>query len=135
MSNSFVWEQHCCLPLTTDAHIGDLARYTNPGGTFVSVNVGYAPHGADDVRLLLRSWTAQLRSDERFVRVGTAEDIQLAKNEGAIAVVFDLEDSNPLEGDLDLVQEFYDAGVRTMVPTYNNAIGPAEAASTSSMRG
>jgi len=36
-------------------------------------------------------------------------------------VAFDLEDCAPLQGYLERVQEFYDLGVRTLVPTYNIA--------------
>jgi hypothetical protein len=25
-----LWEQHCCLPLSTEADIGELARYRGP---------------------------------------------------------------------------------------------------------
>ncbi len=36
-------------------------------------------------------------------------------------MAFDLEDCAPLQGYLERVQEFYDLGVRTLVPTYNIA--------------
>ncbi|MET9031946.1 hypothetical protein ACWEQ3_11045 [Streptomyces mirabilis] len=51
-----LWEQHCCLPLERCADVGELARYRRPGGSFVSVNVGYVPHSAEDVTGLIASW-------------------------------------------------------------------------------
>ncbi|WP_262056721.1 hypothetical protein [Streptomyces sp. STR69] len=68
-------EQHRALPLEPHADVGEPARYRRAGGGFVSVNVGYAPHGADDIDDAVRA--------------------------GRVAVAFDLEDSGPLEGDLD----------------------------------
>ena len=115
-----LWEQHCCLPLTPQADVGQLARYARPGGVFVSVNVGYASHSADDVRAITRSWQDRLDANPRFTPVTTVADVDRAAAHDGIAVAFDLEDSSPLEGRLELVQEFHDAGVRTLLPTYNN---------------
>ncbi|MEZ0165623.1 dipeptidase [Kineococcus sp. LSe6-4] len=120
-----LWEQHCCLPLTPQADVGQLARYARPGGAFVSVNVGYAPHSADDVHAITRSWRDRLDADPRFTPVATAADVDRAAAHDQIAIAFDLEDSAPLQGRLELVQAFHDAGVRTLLPTYNtrNAAG------------
>lgn len=85
----------------------------------MSVNVGYAPHSADHVRQLTRSWGTQIDALPGLRRAAGITDVDVAEREGTIAVAFDLEDSGPLEGDLGLVQEFYDLGVRTLVPTYN----------------
>lgn len=117
----YLWEQHCCLPLTPRADLGELARYRRPGGSYVSVNAGYAPHGYDEVVALLRDWRPRLAADDRFVLAGTVADLDTER----VAVGFDLEDSGPLDGRLERVREFYGLGVRTMLPTYNhrNAAG------------
>lgn len=121
----FLWEQHCCLPLSATAKVGELARYHQPGGSFISVNVGYAPHTAADVIDLIGYWQPHIAADERFLPARGVDDIAEAASAGRIAVAFDLEDSGPLEGRLERVQQFYDLGVRTMLPTYNhrNAAG------------
>ncbi|HLL67767.1 MAG TPA: membrane dipeptidase [Micromonosporaceae bacterium] len=120
-----LWDQHCCLPLSGQADVGELARYQRSGGSFVSVNVGYAPHSGDQVRDLLRRWRRQVAADHRLRLAATIDDIAAAREHGQIAVAFDLEDSGPLDGQLDHLQHFYDLGVRTMLPTYNyrNAAG------------
>jgi membrane dipeptidase len=120
-----LWEQHSCLPLSAVADVGELARYARPGGSYVSVNAGYAPHSAADVFGLLAAFRQGVASDERYVLVASTADIDQAHWSDRVAVAFDLQDSGPLEGDLGRVQQFYDLGVRTLLPTYNheNAAG------------
>lgn len=120
-----LWEQHCCLPLVPEADIGELARYARPGGAYVSVNVGYSLHGADLVRSLLDEWRRKVTAHDGLTLVAGVGDIDRARRDGQVAVAFDLEDSGPLEGRLERVKEFYDLGVRTLLPTYNlrNAAG------------
>ncbi|MFF5231491.1 dipeptidase [Dactylosporangium sp. NPDC000521] len=120
-----LWEQHTCLPLSVRARVSDLQRYRTPGGTFASVNVGYAPHSADEVRTFLAAFRAGVALEEDMVLGESVADIDRVHRDGGIAVAFDLEDSGPLEGDLGRVREFFELGVRTMLPTYNlrNAAG------------
>jgi microsomal dipeptidase-like Zn-dependent dipeptidase len=120
-----LWEQHCCLPLSPAADVGELARYRRPGGSFASVNVGYAPHSGADVLGLLDAWRRAIAADDRLGLATSVEDVDAAHRTGGVAVAFDLEDSGPLDGDLNRVRQFYDLGVRTMLPTYNhrNAAG------------
>ncbi len=120
-----LWEQHCCLPLAVGADVGELARYRRPGGSFVSVNVGYSPHSNSLVLSLLHDWRARVAADPRMRLAATLEDIDAATAAGEVAVAFDLEDSGPLDGDLSQLRLFYDLGVRTLLPTYNrrNAAG------------
>lgn len=107
------------------ADIGELARYERPGGSYVSVNVGYAPHSAAEVLGLLDNFRTRILGDGRLLLANTTSDIDRAHHGGQVAVAFDLEDSGPLEGQLDRVAEFYNLGVRTLLPAYNhrNAAG------------
>jgi microsomal dipeptidase-like Zn-dependent dipeptidase len=115
-----LWEQHCCLPLERRADVGELARYRRPGGSFVSVNVGYVPHSADDVTSLITNWRKRITADDRLRLAASIDDIEAVGRAGGVAIAFDLEDSGPLEGQLDRVSQFYGLGVRTLLPSYNN---------------
>ncbi|MFC9235154.1 membrane dipeptidase [Streptomyces decoyicus] len=84
------------------------------------MNVGYVPHSANDVTSLLASWRERIAADDRLQPAVSVDDVDAAGRAGDVAVVFDLEDSGPLEGELDRVGHFYDLGVRTMLPSYNN---------------
>ncbi|GAB25731.1 peptidase M19 family protein [Gordonia polyisoprenivorans NBRC 16320 = JCM 10675] len=116
---TLLWDQHACLPLQPDADVGYLRRFDRNGPTYVSVNVGYSPQSFDDSSLLLRRFRAAITDHPGLALATTPSDIEAAV--GRIAVAFDLEDSNPLDGDLDNVARFVDLGVRTMLPTYNHA--------------
>jgi hypothetical protein len=60
------------------ADLGELARYARSGGSYVSANVGYAPHTAADVLGLLAAFRQGITSDERYVLAATVADIELA---------------------------------------------------------
>ncbi|MEV0770735.1 dipeptidase [Nocardia salmonicida] len=112
----FLWEQHCCLPLRPTARVAELARY--PAGSYLSVNVGYSAQTKDDSLALLRQFRDEAAADSRFRLVDRVGDIGAPE---VISLAFDLEDSGPLDGDLDTVELFYDLGVRSLLPTYNHA--------------
>jgi membrane dipeptidase len=56
---------------------------------------------------------------EVYVLARRVTDVVEAKDSGRLAIAFDLEDTNPLEGHVELVKTYYDLGVRTMLMTYN----------------
>lgn len=116
-----MWDQHACLPLKPEADVSQLDRYHRPGGGFVSINVGYAPHSGDDARALLTAFRQGVDRRPRLTLATTVQELTTAREAGLIAVAFDLEDSAPLDGDLAAVQPFVKAGVRTLIPTYNQA--------------
>ena len=125
-SPTVIWDQHCCVPLDGSARATDLVRCQVAGFSCVSLNVGYAPQGPADVERLLAGFRAELGAQpDTFVLGETVADVDAAAASGRLAVVFDLEDSNPLGGDPGRVEAFYRLGVRSLVVTYNshNAAG------------
>jgi membrane dipeptidase len=121
LASPFGWEQHCCLPLQAECDIDPLRRYLEAGVSYLSVNVGSAPHGIDATMRVLSSWRRQvLRKSESFALATSVDDILAAQQEGRLAVGFDLEDTNPLGGEIGMIGAYYDLGVRSMVLTYNS---------------
>jgi membrane dipeptidase len=118
---TLLWDQHTCLPLKTDADIDPLTRYQRGAGTLLSVNAGYSPHSFSDTVALLRHYRDAIAGHPDLVLAATIGDVDAATVAGRIAVVFDLEDSRPLDDDLENVRRLADLGVRTLLPTYNNA--------------
>ncbi|OBK47642.1 dipeptidase [Mycobacterium sp. 1081908.1] len=118
---SLLWDQHTCLPLQTDAEVGPLTRYRRGGGAFLSVNAGYAPHTFDDSVALLRHYSAAVEAHPELELASNLAEVEAISRAGRIAVAFDLEDSAPLDGDLDNLATLMNLGVRTLLPTYNQA--------------
>lgn len=118
---TLLWDQHTCLPLNTDTEIAPLTRYQYAGGTVLSVNAGYSPHTFSDTVALLRHYRAAVDAHPGLELAATLGEVDVATRAGRIAVVFDLEDSRPLDDDLENVRALANLGVRTLLPTYNNA--------------
>lgn len=118
---TLLWDQHTCLPLNTGTEIGPLTRYQYAGGTVLSVNAGYSPHSFSDAVALLHHYRAAIVAHPDLELVATVGEVDAATWAGRIAVVFDLEDSGPLDDDLENVRTLANLGVRTLLPTYNNA--------------
>src|SRR3546814_13355266 len=74
--------------------------------------------GRDTVKSIaaFRRWFMS-SGDYRLVR--SVDDIGAARAAGQMAVAFDLEGMNALDGSLDMVQLYYDLGVRQMLFAYN----------------
>src|SRR4051794_35546450 len=104
VEGALVWDAHGCLPLSPGCDVSGLARYAASGVDFVSINVGMDFNPLPDVVKTLayfRRWIAE--SPERFALAGTVDDVERARREGKLAVAFDLEGTEPLDGDLDMV--------------------------------
>jgi membrane dipeptidase len=123
---ALVWDAHACMPLHPDADLAALARHRAAGVDFVSINIGMDMNPLAQIFTTLASFRAQLRRrPDLFVPVDDADDVERAKAEGKLAVAFDLEGGVPLCGRPEMVQLFYDLGVRQIHLAYNrnNAIG------------
>ncbi|MGC5024665.1 dipeptidase [Tsukamurella sp. DT100] len=118
---SLVWDQHACLPLVVSTGVEPLTRLASPAPTFVSVNAGYRPQSFADSTALLTSFRASIAAHPGLRTVGTVDELRAATASGQVAVAFDLEDANPLDGDLDNLTRLAELGVRTVAPTYNHA--------------
>ena len=124
--DALVWDAHACLPLHPDADIGALERHRANGVDFVSINVGMDMNPLEQIMAVIASFRAQLRArPEAFVQVEDAHDVRRAKLEKKLAVAFDLEGGVPLGERPEMVQLFYDLGVRQIHLAYNrnNSIG------------
>lgn len=123
VSRAVAWDNHTCLPLRLDdAFLPQLARHRAAGFDVVSVNIGFGEIAPDQhVKLLahFRRWL-KARPDE-YLLIRTAQDIARAKETGRLAVCFDIEGADALDGELALVELYYDLGVRWMLFAYNRA--------------
>lgn len=114
------WEAHACLPLVPGQDMSGLHRYREAGFHHVSLNVGMDMTPFATVLQTLagfRAWLA--RHTEHFSLVGSLSDLQQAREQGRLAVSFDLEGSTMLLDDPTMVGLFASLGVRQMLLAYN----------------
>jgi membrane dipeptidase len=127
IQSTFVWDNHTCMPMRLDdEYLPQLRRARDSGFDVVGLNVGFGTMNADahlKQLAFFRHWIR--RHDDEFRLVGTVEDIKAAKLEGRLGVFFDIEGGNALDQRLELVELYYELGVRWMLLVYNvtNALG------------
>lgn len=98
----------------------DLKRYKDSGVNFINVNVGWDMVTLQEVIEALAGYRRYiLARPAEYTLVSTADDILKAKEAGKLGVAFDLEGSDPLLGNVDMVSFYYDLGVRQMLLAYN----------------
>jgi membrane dipeptidase len=123
---SLVWDDHSGFDPDGNPDLDNLQRWAKSGVHYLSVNVGY---DVIDWRRSLanlaafRGWLQQ--HPEQYALVNGVEDILAARASGRLAIAFDLEGMNALNGDVNMVNVYYALGVRQMLFAYNlnNAAG------------
>jgi membrane dipeptidase len=117
---SLVWDTHACFPLKPNADLRELKRYKGSGVNFVSINIGMDMDSFENIFQVLAGYRNYIHShSEDYVLALSVDDILGAKDSGRLAIAFDLEGSEPLLGNIDLISLFYDLGVRQMLLAYN----------------
>jgi membrane dipeptidase len=122
MARTLVWENHACMPLRPGdtSFLPQLERVRKSGIDLISLNVSYDvvdPHDAFPVLATYRHWIRE--HDEQYTLVETVADIEQAKAQGKLAVMFDIEGGNAVAEHPGLVELFYRLGVRWMLFAYN----------------
>ncbi len=112
--DALIWDN--TLPWgPSDANDETWPRFHQVGFDVLSLTV-MAPDATLDstIRQIARVRAAIQAQPERFALCGMADDILAAKAAGKLALVFNLQETNMLEGKLEMVQAYYDLGVRQM---------------------
>jgi membrane dipeptidase len=126
MAENLVWDSHAGFAFVKAEDLVELERWRQSGIDFVSVNIGYdvvpwtsAIEAASKYRHWIRAHADQ------YVQVETYDDVLQAKSSGKLAIAFDIEGMNALNGDPGMVDFYYRLGVRQMLFAYNrnNLVG------------
>jgi membrane dipeptidase len=126
IKTTLVWDSHAGFAYERAGDLAELSRWKKSGVDLVSVNIGYdaqdwtsAVEGASRYRHFIRA------HPEEFVQVETVADVERARAEGKLAVSFDIEGGNALNGDPGMVDFYYRLGVRQLLFAYNrnNLVG------------
>src|SRR6266404_4439989 len=122
LKKTLCWDNHACMPLRPGdvTFLPQLERVRKAGVSLVSLNVSFDvvdPNEAFAMLATFRQWIQQ--HGEPYVLADTVADIEAAKAQGKLAVVFDIEGGNAVAAHPGLVEIFYRLGVRWMLFAYN----------------
>lgn len=119
--DSLVWDDHCGFELQPDAPLDPLlSPWRDAGVDYLSISVAYDPQPWFQAIENIAALRRRLSIEAPYCRiVSTVDEIDLARADGKMAVTFDIEGMNALNGRLDLVQFYYEIGVRHMLFAYN----------------
>lgn len=123
-------EKFCAQALVWDAHAGIfpdaaidlnlLNEWRENNVDYVSINVGFDVMSWQQTLSTLaayRNWI--LTNNSNFALISNVADIKEAKKQDKLAVTFDIEGMNALNGDINMISIYHDIGVRQMLFAYN----------------
>jgi membrane dipeptidase len=125
-ADALVWDNHAGVYPNVKTDLSGLSHWKDAGVHFTSLNVGYdVEDWQTTIKVLAayRSWLSAHSDD--YVIAKTTTDVLRARRENKLAVIFDIEGMNALDGSLEMVSLYYGLGVRQMLFAYNlnNAAG------------
>lgn len=110
-----------------------LPRFRAAGVDLISLTVNDFPGSiGGTVRQIAKIKASVAARAEDMVLIHSVDDARGAKAAGKLALTFNLQETNPLERSLEMIQAFYDLGVRHMLLAYNqkNYVGDGCAEAT-----
>ena len=118
-ADAFVWDAHAGFESWPTTDLRNLRIWKDAGVDFLSVNAGYDVQEWTDTVRVLAAFRRWLEASEDFELAGTVADVRAARAAGRMAVAFDLEGMNALDGSLDLLHLVHALGVRQILFAYN----------------
>ena len=118
-ADAFVWDAHAGFESWPTTDLRNLAVWKDAGVDFLSVNVGYDVQRWTDTIRVLAAFRRWLEASDEYALAGTAREVREARAAGRMAVAFDLEGMNALDGSLDLLHLVHALGVRQILFAYN----------------
>ncbi len=102
-----------------------LPRYLASGYGLVSLSLASDAEGPEKLLHVLARVRREIRADDTLALTSNVQDVRRARQVGKLAISLNLQGSNNLGRDLNLVQLYYDLGVRQLLLVYNhkNAVG------------
>lgn len=118
--DALVWDAHSGFMPDPSANLNNLSIWRDAGVDYLSIDAGFdLLPWEHTVRTLaaFRHWI--LAHDDAFTLVSSASQIRRAKAEGKMAITFDIEGMNALDGRIEMVEFYHRLGVRQMLFAYN----------------
>jgi membrane dipeptidase len=120
LHDALIWDNHTGFDPVPNYDLEHLEDWRKAGVNYLSIDVGYDVIDWTKTIKNLGAYITWLEQrPDRFVLVRRVDDVLEAKKTGRLAITFDLEGMNALNGDASLVALYYRLGVRQMLTAYN----------------
>lgn len=126
--DAYVWDN--TLPwsreVKPDIRVKHLTRMKEAGHDVLSLTLGGDRTNLSEAIHKIANERAYYQShNDKFVLVDSVVDIKRAKKENKLAIVFHFQGTNPIESNVQMVDVYYQLGIRHMLMAYNlrNPIG------------
>tara|TARA_B100000929_G_scaffold222872_1_gene179251 strand:+ start:492 stop:1511 length:1020 start_codon:yes stop_codon:yes gene_type:complete len=118
--DALVWDGHGGFAYSDPSDLEELERWHTSGIDFLSLNATYDVKPWETAIECISGYRHWVRAHgEQVIQVETIDDVRRARCEGRLAVAFDIEGMNALNGDPGMVDFYYRLGVRQMLFAYN----------------
>ncbi len=122
IKDNLLWDNHSCMPLRSEdmSFLPQLSQFRDAGVDIVSLNVGFDSVSWENTLPMLkcfREWIGE--HDEHYMLIANVEDIETARRSNKTGIHFDIEGASALNGRLEMIEAYYDLGVRWMLIAYN----------------
>src|SRR5262245_31435859 len=119
-ASALVWDDHGGFGWSKASALEGLKRWRAAGIDYLSINAGYDIMPWTETVEAVSQYRHWIRThSDWMLQVETVDDVFRARREGKLAVTFDLEGMNALNGDIGMVDLYYRLGVRQMLFAYN----------------
>lgn len=120
IASSLVWDAHAGIFPAPDTDLSNVTDWHRSGTDYVSLNIGFdVMHWPDSVATLSAYRRVLAALDDSVTIIGTVGELHSARATNRLAVSFDIEGVNALNGDVGMVSVYHDLGVRQMLLAYN----------------
>ncbi|WP_296746425.1 membrane dipeptidase [Mesorhizobium sp.] len=120
LNSEVIWDAHSGFMPDPAADLNNLRIWRDAGVDYLSIDVGFdlLPWEKTVATLAyFRHWILARPAD--YALVSSTDEILAAKVQGKLAVTFDIEGMNALNGRIEMVEFYYRLGVRQMLFAYN----------------
>ena len=120
IADSLVWDAHSGVFPSPEVDLNLLEEWRQAGVSYLSMNVGFDVMDWQDTLATIAAYRRWLTDHaDRFLLVSNAADIERARSAGKLALSFDIEGMNALNGDINMISLYHALGVRQMLFAYN----------------
>lgn len=120
LDSEVIWDAHSGFTPDPAADLANLRIWRDAGVNYLSVDVGFDLYPWQKTVTTLahfRHWV--LSNPQDYALASTVDDIIAAKASGKLAITFDIEGMNALDGRVEMVEFYHRLGVRQMLFAYN----------------